>query len=62
MVKLTEQELWAFNLLNSSATNTQAELNRMVAARDAFVKLLEIKYDATFDPSTGRLETKKKAQ
>lgn len=58
IVTLTDAELWAFNLLNSSAANAKAEFNRVVSARDAYIQLLESKYIATFNPTTGQLEPK----
>lgn len=58
MIKLDEAEVWAFNLLNSSVTNAEAELNRTVAARSAYVKLLESKYSAVFNPLTGEFTAK----
>jgi len=59
MTQLTQGELWAFNILNNQVQNVQAELQRGVSAREAFIKLLEVKYKAKFDPATGTLEPKK---
>jgi len=60
MITLTQEEVWTFNILEGSAKNAQAELQRMVAARDSYIALLEGKYNATFDPKTGELEPKTK--
>ena len=58
MIQLTQEEVWAFNILEGSAKNAQAELQRMIAARDSYIGLLEGKYNATFDPKTGQFELK----
>ena len=55
---MTQEEMWGLNGLNSLVQNTQAELQRQVKATEAFIKLLEIKYDAVYDPLTGKLEPK----
>jgi len=58
MIQLTQEEVWTFNILEGSAKNAQAELQRMIAARDSYIGLLEAKYNAIFDRKTGTLEPK----
>lgn len=62
MIQLTQEEIWAFNVLNSSAQNAQAELQRAIAARDAYIKLLENKYEATFDPQSEQFKPVEKLE
>ena len=52
-MQLTQEELWTFNIFNNQITNAQAELQRLMAARNSYIKLLEDKYDAKFDAQTG---------
>ena len=61
MVELTKEEIWASSILNSQISNTQAELQRAIAAKDAYIKLLENKYDAVFDSKSGVLKEKEKS-
>ncbi|MBA7634579.1 hypothetical protein ES703_42168 [subsurface metagenome] len=61
-IKITKEEAWASNSLNIAIKETQAELQRAVAARDAFMALLENKYNAKFNPATSRLEPKPKEE
>jgi len=60
MINITNAELWAFNVLNNTVNNAQAELQRAIASRNAYVKLLEDKYNAEFDPESGQLKSKGK--
>ncbi len=60
MIQLQEDELWAFNILNNQIKNVQEELGKDISARDAFIKLLEVKYKAKFDPTSGTLNKKGK--
>jgi len=46
-------------MLNGVITTTQSELQRQMEARNAYIKLLENKYGANFDPKTGQLEKAK---
>lgn len=62
MIKLDDAEAWAFNVLNSTCNNNQAELNRALAARNAYIQLLESKYKAVFDAETGQLKPKEKTE
>ena len=59
MITLTQEEVWAFNILEGSVKNAQAELQRTMAARGSYLKLLEGKYDAVFDGKTGQFTPKK---
>lgn len=52
-IQPTEQEIYAFNVLNGTCANAQAELNRTIEARQAYIELMETKYQATFDAATG---------
>ena len=61
-IKITKEEAWASNSLNIAIKETQAELQRAVAARDAFMALLENKYNAKLNLATGRLEPKPKEE
>jgi len=60
MINITNAELWAFNVLNNTVNGAQAELQRAIASRDAYVKLLENKYNAEFDPKSGQFKSKGK--
>jgi len=60
LIELTKEEIWASNILNGQINNAQAELQRVAAARNAFIKLLEIKYNAVFDPKSNKLVEKSK--
>ena len=53
---ITQEELWALNVLTAVTTNAQAELERVVAARQAIIKLLEDKYNSTFDEQLGQFK------
>jgi len=57
-IQPTQQEMYAFNVLNGTCNNSQAELNRTVQSRDAYIELLELKYGATYDPMTGTFQPK----
>jgi len=60
MIKLEDGEQWTFNTLISAMLEAQGELNRLVTAKGSYIKLLEMKYNATFDPDTGQLKPKEK--
>jgi len=62
MIQLTQEEMWAFNILNNQVTSVQSELQKDIAARDSLIKLLENKYDAVFNPQNGQLEPKPKEE
>ena len=59
---ITQEEQWALNVLTQSALNAQAEMQRLVAAHKAYVKLLEDKYDAVFNQQAGQFEPKPKEE
>ena len=54
-VQISQEEVWAGNSLNNAIQNAKMELTRCIAARDSFMALLEIKYQAKFDFNTGTL-------
>ncbi len=60
MIQLTQEEVWAFNILDGTVRNQQAEMGRSIAARQAYIQALEAKYDATFNSATGQFEPKEK--
>jgi len=60
MINITQEELWAFNVLNNQVANGQAELHRSAAARASYISLLESKYDAVFNLEKCQLEPKGK--
>jgi len=57
---ITQEEQWALNVLTQATVNAQAELQRLVAARNSNIKLLEDKYNAVFNQQTGQFEPKPK--
>lgn len=59
MIQPTQEEIWAFNILNANTQKVQEELQRCIAAQQSYIKLLEKKYKAVFNPQTGTLESKK---
>jgi len=58
MVEVTQEEMWGLNGLNAMVQNTQAELQRQAKAVEAYIQLLEIKYNAVYDKTTEKLEPK----
>ena len=54
-IQPTKDEIYAFNVLNGTCEKNQQELNQSIQARDAYIKLMEIKYQAKYDPMTGTL-------
>lgn len=50
---ITNAELWALAELSNSVKLAQKELEMKMCAKDATVKLLEGKYNARFNPTTG---------
>ena len=61
-IQISQEELWGFNALNSQVANAMAEAKRLEAARDSYIKLLEGKYGAVFNPVTGQLEPESKTE
>lgn len=59
-IKITQEEVWGFNILDGQVRSNMIETQRSQAARDAFIKLLERKYKAIFNQETGTLEPKRK--
>ena len=59
-INITQDEVHAFNILEANAKYLNDEFQKTIAARDSYIKLLEYKYKATFDSSTGKLEPNKK--
>lgn len=62
MIQISQEELWAFNILDAQIANVESELRKDIAARDSYIKLLELKYDATLDPKSGSLIKNKKGK
>lgn len=57
---IDQEEQWALNVLAQAAVNAQAELQRLIAARNSNIKLLEAKYNAVFNQQTEQFEPKPK--
>lgn len=60
MVNITNAEQWALNVLGNAINLAQDELQRALAAKEAYIKLLESKYDAEFGPESGEFKPKEK--
>ena len=60
MVSITNAEQWALNVLTGTLDSAGQELQRAIAAKQAYIKLLEGKYGAEYDPATDTLMPKKK--
>jgi hypothetical protein len=58
VVKVVQEDMWAFNVINAHVSTAQQELERALAARNSHMKLLELKYNAEFDATTGALLSK----
>jgi len=54
MIQITDAEMWTFNTLNNHVASVQAELQRAIAARDDYLRKLELTYNARFDAKTGK--------
>ena len=52
-VQLEQQDIYLINVLGGQIQNTQAELQRLMQARDNLVSMLENKHCAIFNPQTG---------
>lgn len=61
-IKITKEEAWASNTLNREIKELKEAIQRAVAARDAYMALLETKYNAKVNQNTGRLEPKPKEE
>tara|TARA_Y100000310_G_scaffold329031_1_gene398194 strand:+ start:1788 stop:1991 length:204 start_codon:yes stop_codon:yes gene_type:complete len=55
-ITLEQAELEAYNLLNNQVRACSQELQRLKAARDSFIHLLEAKYQAVYNPAMSILE------
>jgi len=56
MIEITQEEVLALNVLNNIIKAAQAEFQRTIAAQKGYISLLELKYNAKFNPATGQLE------
>jgi len=56
MIQPTQEETWAFKILDNEVIQAEAVWQRAMAARGANIKLLEFKYNAVHNPQTGNLE------
>lgn len=61
-IRISQEELWGFNALDGQVRNVTAEVQRLQAARDSYIGLLELKYDAVFNVDSGTLEPKPKPE
>lgn len=59
-IKLTQDEVNAFNIISAQAAQLQAQLNQTIAAQKAYIALIENKYDCVHDPMTGLFKPKDK--
>lgn len=59
-IAINNAEQVAFNILKNTSENARAELQRTIDAENAFIHLLEIKYEAKLNPKTGMLEVIKR--
>lgn len=62
MIPWINAELWAFNVLNNAIKAAQDELERADASQNAYVKLIEAKYNAKLNLETGEFMPIDKAQ
>lgn len=58
MIKITDAEQWAFNTLENSLRTITEGVSRAIEGHKAYIKLLEDKYHAEFDPTTGQFKPK----
>ena len=59
-VQMTKEEAMAFNVLNNTVQKTQEAAKDAIAARQAYLDLVGLKYDATFDMATGAFKRNEK--
>lgn len=59
---ITQEEQWGLNILTNAVARDMAELRKGVAAKEAYVKVLEVKYDAVSNPATGEFIPKPKEE
>ena len=55
---ITQEEMWALSALTGLTNNAQIESQRLLAARQAMIKLLEDKYRTVFNQQTGEFQPK----
>jgi len=60
-IQITPDELNAVNILGAQAQQIQSQLQQVQAAQLSIINLLELKYDAVFDPTTGKFNPKDKS-
>ena len=60
MINLTNAEQWTLNILDNTINSDQKELQRAIASKAAYIKLLESKYDAEYDAEKGQFKSKGK--
>ncbi len=58
MIKLEQGEIDAHLIIVQSINQLNDQLKTRIKARDSFIKLVEIKYNATFDEKTGQFAEK----
>lgn len=56
MPKLTQAEMYAFNVLKGAAVEGQAEAVRRQQALDGYIGLLEFKHKGKYNPATGEID------
>lgn len=57
-IQIAQEELNTFNILQGHIDTISAELRASIAARDNYIRLLEAKYNATYDLKSGKLLSK----
>ena len=58
----TQAEIYAFNVLNNTAAQAEAEFKRAIEARNSYIQLLEMKYGAKYNQQTGMFEKEEKTE
>jgi len=61
-IKITDGEVFVLRLVETAIQNAQAELGRLNLAKESQIALLEIKYQAKFNPATGQLVPEKEEE
>lgn len=62
MIKLTDGEIRALNILTSQTQNARTQYQWAIEARESTISLLENKYNAAFNSQTGVFEEKCKPE
>lgn len=60
MINITAEERSILAILTGHVNQVNTELQASIAARANYIKTLEDKYSAEFDPKTGQLNAKRK--